>query len=120
MLSSNPWAEFRQRWRACQRILALGAFSCLMLFSDDLRNAWEVVVLVLVPLFLFFFARVGFLRCPRCELPFYWPPRLTKRIGKCVHCGIWKYDPYNIDGFSERQYLASVDNGSDDTTTSGV
>jgi hypothetical protein len=104
-LSTNPWAEFRKRRGACEKTLALGVFSCLMLFSEELYTAWTIVALFLLVAFLFFAFRVALLRCPRCDLFFYWPPRLTQRIGRCVHCKVWRYDPYNIDGLSERQHV---------------
>jgi len=108
-LSANPWAEFRKRWGAVQKVLALGVFSGLMLFSPTLYTAWTAVALLLGSFLLVFTFRAALLRCPRCGFYFYfsWPPRLTERIGKrCVHCKLWKYDPYDIDGLAERQYLA--------------
>jgi hypothetical protein len=77
-----------------------------MLFSPTLYAAWTVVAGVLGSALLVFAFRATLVRCPRCELYFYWPPRLTQRIGRCVHCKVWKYDPYNIDGLAERQDLA--------------
>jgi hypothetical protein len=105
--SINPWGEFRKRFGACQKVTALGLFSCLMLFSPTLYNVWTVIAIVLSSLLIFFAVRVALLPCPRCQRLFYWPPRrLTQRIGRCVHCNLWKYDPYNVDGLSERHFVA--------------
>jgi len=103
---TNPWAEFRRRFGACQKVLALGVFSGLMLFSPTLSTVWPLVALVLLSSLLILTVRVALLRCPRCQLYFYLPPRLTQRMGKCVHCKLWRYDPYNIDGLAEGQYVA--------------
>ena len=103
--SSNPWAEFRKRWGAVHKVLGLGVLSVLMLFTPTLHAAWTVVALVLGAALLLFTIRAILVRCPRCQLYFYWPPRPTQRIGRCMHCKVWKYDPYNIDGLAERQFL---------------
>jgi len=102
---SNPWAEFRRRWRPLQATLALWVFSLLMLASDELQQAWIVVTGLIVAVLLVLLWRIGRLTCPRCGELFYWPPRLKYRVRRCSHCGLWEYDPYNIDGLSERQHL---------------
>src|SRR5881396_404186 len=56
--SINPWGEFRKRFGACQKVMALGLFSCLMLFSPTLYNAWTVIAVVLSSLLIFFAVRV--------------------------------------------------------------
>jgi len=105
--SANPWAEFRRRWRPLVSSLALWVSSLLMLFSKELEQAWVATTSVLLSVALLCLWRISQLRCPRCEQLFYWPPRLKYRVRKCSHCGLWEYDPYNIDGFSERQSLTS-------------
>ena len=103
----NPWAKFRRRWRSLHRTIALWAFSWLMLFSTQLEQAWVATTLILLAVAVLWLWRIGHLKCPRCDQLFYWPPRLKYRRRRCSHCGLWEYDPYNIHGLSERQFLTS-------------
>ena len=105
--SINPWAEFRRRWRPLQVTIGLWVFSLLMLASDELEQAWIATTLILLSVVFVCLWRIGRLRCPRCEQLFYWPPRFKYHKRRCSHCGLWEYDPYNIGGLSERQYLTS-------------
>jgi hypothetical protein len=29
------------------------------------------------------------------------------RRRRCSHCGLWEYDPYNVHGLAEQQFLGS-------------
>jgi len=90
--SINPWAEFRRRWRPLQATIGVWVFSLLMLASSELEQAWIATTLILLFVVLVCLWRIG---------------RLKYRKRRCSHCGLWEYDPYNIDGLSERQYLGS-------------
>jgi hypothetical protein len=91
MTSTDPWAEFRRRWRPYYIALVVWIASLSMFASERLFHIWQRVAVPFFLVVMFLYFRISFLDCPRCGQPFYWPTKLVWR--RCVHCGLKQYAP---------------------------